>query len=225
MGARSSRGHSAGDIGESPMPPLRWVGRFRPGFCLHGHGRSEPDAWPKDTRPDREHRHRSGALPAGMWCAVLENALAVSWSCQSHGFTLLTGRKDEATLRFYEKAGFDRHAGGAEVQRISDSRGQLCFDALAGVVLSPTISISVRTRRTPPRPGRQAFETLTKGFSGRQNHSPWRRSGEGRRSTDSWHRLRKRGLRARSTLPGRARHRREPRPVDRASPRRWSCPP
>ena len=50
-----------------------------------------------------EHRRRGYAT------ALLQAALADAWSAQCYKVMLLTGRKDEATLRFYEAAGFDRH--------------------------------------------------------------------------------------------------------------------
>lgn len=41
--------------------------------------------------------------------AVLAHALGEAWRQRCYKVMLLTGRKDEATLRFYERAGFDRH--------------------------------------------------------------------------------------------------------------------
>ena len=41
--------------------------------------------------------------------AVLAHALTDAWGQNCYKVMLLTGRKDEATLRFYEQAGFDRH--------------------------------------------------------------------------------------------------------------------
>jgi GNAT superfamily N-acetyltransferase len=49
------------------------------------------------------HRRR------GHGSALLAHALAHAWSRGCYKVMLLTGRKDEATLRFYEGAGFDRH--------------------------------------------------------------------------------------------------------------------
>ena len=60
---------------------------------------------------DSTHRRK------GWGCAVLAKALAFAWSCQCYKVMLLTGRKDEATFRFYEKAGFDRHEKQAFVAR------------------------------------------------------------------------------------------------------------
>ena len=45
----------------------------------------------------------------GFATALLEHALAEAWSVQCYKVMLLTGRKDEATLRFYEAVGFDRN--------------------------------------------------------------------------------------------------------------------
>jgi GNAT superfamily N-acetyltransferase len=41
--------------------------------------------------------------------AVLARALADAWSVDCYKVMLLTGRKDPATFRFYESAGFDSH--------------------------------------------------------------------------------------------------------------------
>jgi len=41
--------------------------------------------------------------------AILAHALAEAWRQSCYKVMLLTGRKDEATLRFYEQAGFDPH--------------------------------------------------------------------------------------------------------------------
>lgn len=50
-----------------------------------------------------DHRNR------GHGKAILAHALAHAWSERCYKVMLLTGRKDDATLRFYESAGFDRH--------------------------------------------------------------------------------------------------------------------
>lgn len=50
-----------------------------------------------------EHRQQ------GYGKAVLRHALAQAWSVGCYKVMLLTGRKDPATLRFYESAGFDPH--------------------------------------------------------------------------------------------------------------------
>jgi len=47
--------------------------------------------------------------------AILEHALAAAWRQDCYKVMLLTGRREEATLRFYEKAGFDRHGKQAFV--------------------------------------------------------------------------------------------------------------
>ena len=39
---------------------------------------------------------------------ILQEALAFAWSLRCYKVMLLTGRRDEATLRFYEGAGFSR---------------------------------------------------------------------------------------------------------------------
>lgn len=42
--------------------------------------------------------------------ALLRHAQNMAWQQGCYKLMLLTGRKDEATLRFYDSAGFDRHA-------------------------------------------------------------------------------------------------------------------
>jgi GNAT superfamily N-acetyltransferase len=44
----------------------------------------------------------------GWGTAILAHALRDAWRQNCYKVMLLTGRKDEATLRFYERAGFDR---------------------------------------------------------------------------------------------------------------------
>ena len=50
-----------------------------------------------------DHRRRGYAKE------VLRKALEDAWGAKCYKVMLLTGRKDEATFRFYESAGFDRH--------------------------------------------------------------------------------------------------------------------
>ena len=52
------------------------------------------------THPDYRRR--------GLGKAVLEHALAAAWKQNCYKVMLLTGSKNEATLRFYENAGFQR---------------------------------------------------------------------------------------------------------------------
>ncbi|MDR1996053.1 GNAT family N-acetyltransferase [Azonexus sp.] len=49
--------------------------------------------------------------------AVLAHALGEAWRQHCYKVMLLTGRKDEGTLRFYEQAGFDRHGKQAFVAK------------------------------------------------------------------------------------------------------------
>jgi len=49
--------------------------------------------------------------------AVLAHALEFAWSERCYKVMLLTGRKDEATMRFYEGAGFDRNGKQAFVAK------------------------------------------------------------------------------------------------------------
>lgn len=59
----------------------------------------------------RGHRNQ------GWGKAVLAHALGFAWSAQCYKVMLMTGRNDEAVLRFYEAAGFSRHAKQAFVAR------------------------------------------------------------------------------------------------------------
>ena len=49
--------------------------------------------------------------------ALLAHALAFAWEQRCYKAMLLTGRKDEGTLRFYERAGFDPHGKQAFVAK------------------------------------------------------------------------------------------------------------
>jgi GNAT superfamily N-acetyltransferase len=53
----------------------------------------------------------------GWGSAVLAHALAAAWRQDCYKVMLLTGRKDEATFRFYERAGFDRHGKQAFIAK------------------------------------------------------------------------------------------------------------
>ena len=57
------------------------------------------------------HRRRGYAK------AVLLEALKDSWAANCYKVMLLTGRKDEATFRFYESVGFDRHGKQAFIAK------------------------------------------------------------------------------------------------------------
>lgn len=50
----------------------------------------------------RDYRKR------GYGTRILQHALRVAWEQNCYKVMLLTGRKDEATLRFYDRAGFKR---------------------------------------------------------------------------------------------------------------------
>ena len=52
--------------------------------------------------------------------AILAEALRHAWAQRCYKVMLLTGRKDEATLRFYEAAGFDRHQKQAFIANAPD---------------------------------------------------------------------------------------------------------
>lgn len=49
--------------------------------------------------------------------AILGYALADAWRQDCYKVMLLTGRKDEATMRFYEQAGFDPHGKQAFIAK------------------------------------------------------------------------------------------------------------
>lgn len=49
--------------------------------------------------------------------ALLAHALAFAWEQRCYKVMLLTGRKDERTLRFYEQTGFDRYGKQAFVAK------------------------------------------------------------------------------------------------------------
>lgn len=49
--------------------------------------------------------------------AVLHQALSFAWAQGCYKVMLMTGRKDEATLEFYESAGFDRQGKQAFIAR------------------------------------------------------------------------------------------------------------
>jgi len=46
----------------------------------------------------------------GYGWSVLNHALSYAWSKNCYKVMLMTGRKEEGVYRFYESAGFDRHA-------------------------------------------------------------------------------------------------------------------
>lgn len=58
-----------------------------------------------------DHRRKGYAT------VLLKAALSDAWAAQCYKVMLLTGRKDEGTLRFYETAGFDRNEKQAFVAR------------------------------------------------------------------------------------------------------------
>ena len=58
-----------------------------------------------------DHRRKGYAT------VLLKRALADAWAAQCYKVVLLTGRKDERTVRFYEAAGFDRNEKDAFVAR------------------------------------------------------------------------------------------------------------
>ena len=59
----------------------------------------------------------SGFRGRGLGRAVLARALELAWAQDCYKVMLLTGRKDEAIIRFYEGAGFDREGKQGFVAR------------------------------------------------------------------------------------------------------------
>jgi GNAT superfamily N-acetyltransferase len=55
--------------------------------------------------------------------AILAHALGEAWRQNCYKVMLLTGRKDEATLRFYQRAGFDPHGKQAFVAKSAQING------------------------------------------------------------------------------------------------------
>lgn len=53
----------------------------------------------------------------GLGSAILQAALSHAWSVGCYKVMLLTGRKDEATLRFYQSAGFDQNGKQAFIAK------------------------------------------------------------------------------------------------------------
>jgi ribosomal protein S18 acetylase RimI-like enzyme len=50
---------------------------------------------------------------------ILSHAMGAAWTRRCHKVMLMTGRKDDAIIRFYESAGFDRNDKQAYVARPS----------------------------------------------------------------------------------------------------------
>lgn len=59
----------------------------------------------------------AGHRQQGRGQAMLAHALAHAWSVGCYKVMLMTGRRDEAIVRFYESAGFDRHGKQAFIAR------------------------------------------------------------------------------------------------------------
>ncbi|MFD1121421.1 GNAT family N-acetyltransferase [Methylophilus flavus] len=53
--------------------------------------------------------------------AILQSALTYAWSAGCYKAMLLTGRKDEEILRFYQSAGFDPNSKQAFVAKLDDA--------------------------------------------------------------------------------------------------------
>ncbi|WNO10047.1 GNAT family N-acetyltransferase [Teredinibacter sp. KSP-S5-2] len=65
------------------------------------------------------HRDRRGR---GYGRSMLEHALNTAWLKNCYKVMLLTGRLNEDTFKFYESAGFDRHAKQAFIAKPSDTK-------------------------------------------------------------------------------------------------------
>ncbi|WOB07877.1 GNAT family N-acetyltransferase [Piscinibacter gummiphilus] len=59
----------------------------------------------------------AGHRQQGHGRAMLAHALAHAWAEGCYKVMLMTGRTDDATLRFYESSGFDRHAKQAFISK------------------------------------------------------------------------------------------------------------
>ena len=59
----------------------------------------------------------------GLGRSVLQTALTHAWAFDCYKVMLLTGRKTEPIFRFYESAGFDRHAKQAFVAKPPATKG------------------------------------------------------------------------------------------------------
>ena len=60
---------------------------------------------------------RTARRGEGWGRALLQHTLAHAWRERCYKVMLMTGRKDEHTLRFYEQAAFDRHSKQAFVAK------------------------------------------------------------------------------------------------------------
>ncbi|MGX6998204.1 GNAT family N-acetyltransferase [Caballeronia sp. KNU42] len=93
---------------DGPSPyGVRWVQGRRAGFqlCSECHTNLTRGCGPYGVVENvvTHGAHRGN----GHGKAVLCEALASSWSAGCYKVMLLTGRKDKATVQFYESAGFD----------------------------------------------------------------------------------------------------------------------
>jgi GNAT superfamily N-acetyltransferase len=67
----------------------------------------------------------AGFRRKGYGQAVLKHALSHAWKMNCYKVMLLTGRKDEATYRFYESVGFDRHSKQAFLAKPMKARNDI----------------------------------------------------------------------------------------------------
>ena len=76
-----------------------------------------PYALIENVITDAQHRKR------GYGKLILEAAMAAAWRHDCYKVMLLTGSKDQATLRFYAEAGFEQSKTGFQARRIPAGEG------------------------------------------------------------------------------------------------------
>ncbi|MBN8890438.1 MAG: hypothetical protein BGP12_01660 [Rhodospirillales bacterium 70-18] len=72
---------------------------------------ARPYALIENVVTDAAHRRR------GLGHAVLQAAIAAAWAAGCYKVMLLTGSKQESTLRFYRDAGFSQNKTGFQIRR------------------------------------------------------------------------------------------------------------
>lgn len=72
---------------------------------------ARPYALIENVVTDAAHRKR------GLGHAVLQAAIAAAWEAGCYKVMLLTGSKQESTLRFYQSAGFSQSKTGFQIRR------------------------------------------------------------------------------------------------------------
>jgi len=77
-----------------------------------------PYALIENVVTDAQHRNR------GYGQAILKAAVAAAWECGCYKVMLLTGSKNPATLRFYQRAGFEQSKTGFQMRRLPSREAQ-----------------------------------------------------------------------------------------------------